>query len=144
MPISAGRDPMLGRARSPSRWQSCPKMKACPPVGRRRSSRMRMVVVLPAPLSPRKPRISPGATSRWRLFTARSLPYCLERPRIETAEEAGMVRAGDVEGYCRTEDVLGAPMLSVQREISRLIDCGEDLLKPLVIHQGRMLLHQER
>src|ERR1039458_2293504 len=93
---------MLDLACSPSRWQSCPKMNAWPPVGRKRSSRMRMVVVLPAPLSPRKPRISPGATSRWRLFTAISLPYCLERARIETAEASGMVRACDLVPYCRT------------------------------------------
>ena len=37
---------------------------ARPDVGRMRSSRMRIVVVLPAPFGPRKPKISPSSTSR--------------------------------------------------------------------------------
>src|SRR5512145_3170579 len=40
---------------------------------------MRMVVVLPAPLGPRKPTISPRLTSNERLSTAVFLPYCLVR-----------------------------------------------------------------
>ena len=39
-----------------------PKMRALPLVGWSRSSRMRMVVVLPAPLGPRNPKTSPAST----------------------------------------------------------------------------------
>src|ERR1700730_12171515 len=39
---------------------------------------LRIVVVLPAPLGPRKPKISPRCTSRSRFFTAGRLPYVLE------------------------------------------------------------------
>src|ERR1700730_9501538 len=39
---------------------------------------LRIVVVLPAPLGPRKPKISPRCTSRSRFFTAGRVPYVLE------------------------------------------------------------------
>lgn len=47
------------RNRRLSDWQSCPKTAALPEVGRSRSSRILMVVVLPAPFSPRNPKTSP-------------------------------------------------------------------------------------
>src|SRR5215471_2129108 len=58
-------------------------MAAWPLVGLSKSSSIRIVVDLPAPLSPRKPSTSPSFTSRSRLFTAVSLPYCLLSLRIE-------------------------------------------------------------
>ncbi len=41
-----------------------PKTRALPEVGRIRSSSVRIVVVLPAPFGPRKPKTSPWATCR--------------------------------------------------------------------------------
>src|SRR5690242_8412596 len=93
---------MLTRALIPSDWQSWPRIEALPLVGRRRSSKIRIVVVLPAPFSPRNPRISPGATSRLRSFTATICPYRLVSPRMEmgatpystgSPEAAGMLLA---------------------------------------------------
>src|ERR1700686_2480280 len=46
---------------------------------------MRMVVVLPAPLSPRKPKTSPRLTSREMSRTACSDRYDFDRLRIEMA-----------------------------------------------------------
>ncbi|MNP26653.1 hypothetical protein D3C76_1195160 [compost metagenome] len=49
---------------------SKPKMLALPEVGARKPVSIFMVVDLPAPLGPRKPRTSPGATRKDRLSTA--------------------------------------------------------------------------
>src|SRR5665647_3953788 len=48
--------------------------RARPLVGRARPVSMRMVVVLPAPLWPRRPRISPSATLKLTSSTARRSP----------------------------------------------------------------------
>src|SRR5215213_9726853 len=59
---------------------------------------MRIVVVLPAPLGPRKPVTEPGSTVKLRSETARTEPKDLVSPRTSTrtgstcgAAEAGMV-----------------------------------------------------
>jgi hypothetical protein len=57
-------------------------MWAVPVLGRIRPSSKRIVVDLPAPLGPRKPNISPGATVRLRLSTATMRPKCLVMPSI--------------------------------------------------------------
>ena len=44
-----------------------------------------MVVDLPAPLGPRKPKTSPGRTSRSRRSTAVVVPKRLVRPSVRTA-----------------------------------------------------------
>ena len=49
---------------------SSPSTRTVPLVGGKMPSSMRMVVVLPAPFGPRKPTISPGATSRLTPSTA--------------------------------------------------------------------------
>src|SRR6266568_4414766 len=54
-------------------------MVAVPLVGVTRASRQRRVVVLPAPLGPRKPVTVPGSTSKLRSSTARTLPKNLVR-----------------------------------------------------------------
>src|SRR6266540_3943877 len=54
-------------------------MVAIPLVGVTRASRQRRVVVLPAPLGPRKPVTVPGSTSKLRSSTARTLPKYLVR-----------------------------------------------------------------
>src|SRR5215207_7290395 len=59
---------------------------------------MRIVVVLPAPLGPRKPVTEPGSTVKLRSETARTEPKDLVSPRTSTrtgstegAGEAGMI-----------------------------------------------------
>jgi hypothetical protein len=54
-------------------------MVAVPLVGAVRPSSIRSVVVLPAPLGPRKPVTRPGPTSKLRLSTAVTVPYLLAR-----------------------------------------------------------------
>ena len=66
-------------------WASRPSTRAVPAVGRCRSRRARMVVVFPAPLGPRKPKISPGSTRRSRSSTARIDPKTLVRPIVTMA-----------------------------------------------------------
>ena len=48
--------------------------QACPPEGRNRPQSMRITVVFPAPLAPRKPKISPWATSMLTWSTATKRP----------------------------------------------------------------------
>jgi len=57
-----------------SRTVSIPKMLADPLDGRMKSSKVRIVVVLPAPFGPRNPKISPWYTWRFRSWTATNLP----------------------------------------------------------------------
>jgi hypothetical protein len=61
--ISAARVPM-----------SKPATVPLPEVGFRSPQSMRMTVVFPAPLEPRKPKISPGATSKDTRSTATNSP----------------------------------------------------------------------
>ena len=56
--------PMCERTADGSVTTLCPATSAVPLVGRTSVQRMPMVVDLPAPLGPRKPKISPGRTSR--------------------------------------------------------------------------------
>src|SRR5580698_11553461 len=58
---------------------SWPQTETCPAVGEMKPAIMRMVVDLPAPLAPRNPRTSPGATEKVRSFTASLSPYRLVR-----------------------------------------------------------------
>jgi hypothetical protein len=51
---------------------SIPNTKARPDVGRMWSSRVRIVVVLPAPFGPRKPNASPG----WMVRSTSMMPRC--------------------------------------------------------------------
>ncbi len=61
---SPARFPSRAWTRARSRWLSRPNRRASPLVGRSRSSSVRIVVVLPAPFGPRKPKISPSCTVR--------------------------------------------------------------------------------
>src|SRR2546430_6919506 len=74
---SPGRYPMRRRSATPSWRGSPPSSSTRPLVGRIRSSRTRMVVVLPAPLGPRKPYTSPVVTDRSRPARPRRDPYIL-------------------------------------------------------------------
>ena len=71
---SPGRLPTRARTSTLSLRVSSPKTSARPPVGRMNPSSVRMVVVLPAPFGPRKPKTSPGKTSRSTSLMPRFLP----------------------------------------------------------------------
>src|SRR5579871_353426 len=64
---------------------SRPPTVAEPEVGRSNPQSMRMVVDFPAPLGPRKPKISPRRTSSVTWSTARKSPKRLTRSRVWTA-----------------------------------------------------------
>src|SRR2546422_7978996 len=55
-------------------------MRTSPVVGGKTPARMRIVVVLPAPLGPRKPTISPRSTRKEIPATASTAPKLLVRP----------------------------------------------------------------
>src|SRR6266851_5512822 len=78
-----------------SRHGSAPSRLTSPPSLRSRPSRMRMVVVLPAPFGPRKACTSPTPTSRSSPSSARTLPYRLVSPaaRIATSLMPPLYRA---------------------------------------------------
>src|SRR5215470_17460955 len=65
---------MLRRISSGWVLTSNPPTVAVPEVGARSPQRMRIAVDLPAPLGPRKPKISPGRTSSETLLTATKSP----------------------------------------------------------------------
>ena len=66
----SGKYPRAALAASGSSMTSWPQMLAVPAVGVMNPASMRMVVVLPAPLGPRKPSTSPGLTSKLTSSTA--------------------------------------------------------------------------
>src|SRR6056297_2572766 len=84
MAASCRATPMLRRTESASATMSKPATRARPPVGRSRVVSIRTVVDFPAPLGPRKPKISPGGICRSTpstAFTALSpVPKCRSRP----------------------------------------------------------------
>src|ERR1700682_48634 len=65
---------MRSRTRFGSRRRSQPATVASPPVGGRSVESRRRVVVLPAPLGPRKPKTSPASTRRSTPATASTGP----------------------------------------------------------------------
>ncbi len=71
---SPGTYPIRARIAGPSRRASRPRIVSRPEVGRIRSSIIRMVVDLPAPLGPRKPNTSPLAIRKVRSSTPRAPP----------------------------------------------------------------------
>src|SRR6186713_1416568 len=71
---------MRRRMASESVAASRPSIVTRPAAGGMKPVRIRMVVVLPAPLGPRKPRISPRATEKERSLMARVGPYDLVSP----------------------------------------------------------------
>src|SRR6185369_5001015 len=75
----SGMKPRLRLASTGSRARSWPLIVIRPASGLSRPAIMRMAVVLPAPLGPRKPWIWPGATSSDTPSTARNEPYDFTR-----------------------------------------------------------------
>src|SRR6202522_1262454 len=76
---------MLRRTVSRSRTTSWPATLAEPVVGSARVHRILMVVDLPAPFGPRKPNVSPAATSKSMPRTASISPYFLVSALTEIA-----------------------------------------------------------
>ena len=76
---------MCRRISAPPSRRVCPSTSTCPLVGRIRSSRRRIVVVLPAPFGPRKPTTSPGSTVNDRSSTACTAPKCFVNVSQATA-----------------------------------------------------------
>src|SRR5262245_58634102 len=74
--------------RSGSARTSTPPTIAVPEVGSSSPQSMRIVVDFPAPLLPRKPKISPRRTSKLTLSTATNCPNRRERPRTSMALSA--------------------------------------------------------
>ena len=74
---------------------------------------MRMVVVLPAPLGPRKPNTSPRQTARSRWSTASSLPKRLVSPCVASttgrSSQTGSGEGAPVEGGSLAPPETGAP-----------------------------------
>src|SRR4028118_548657 len=66
-----------------------PLTTTVPLVGRERPATMRIVVVLPAPFGPRKPKIAPAAAVRLRRSTAVKSPYLLVRSWISIIPARG-------------------------------------------------------
>src|SRR5436190_12901204 len=71
------------------RLTSMPPTSAVPDVGFNRPHNMRMVVDLPAPLAPRKPKISPCFTENDRSSTATKSPKRRVNPRTSIAAAEG-------------------------------------------------------
>src|SRR5947207_14158891 len=103
----SGMKPSDALALSGSVARSWPFTRMRPEVGLSRPAMIRIVVVLPAPFGPRKPWISPGATSRLTPSTAVKAPYFLtrfstriialpRRPRPAAPSPALPAREGDV------------------------------------------------
>src|SRR5688572_10091263 len=120
MPTSCMANPM--RALTSLAWRSTsrPRTRAEPPEALCRVPRMRIVVVLPAPLGPRKPKISHFSTSKLTSLTA-WVPsrYVLRRLRTSMTATARQVRAGFF-SLLKAEDPFGRPILKpVHRRANR-------------------------
>src|ERR1700721_760115 len=77
---------MLRRTVSRSETTSWPATLAVPEVGSARVHRILIVVDLPAPFGPRKPKVSPAATSKSMPRTASISPYLLVSALTEIAD----------------------------------------------------------
>src|SRR5580658_1779315 len=90
---------------------SKPCTVARPELGASSPHRMRMVVDLPAPLGPRKPKISPGATSKETRSTARKSPKRFTRFSSLTAGPEPLPGGASQAEACAT--ILPNPALGV-------------------------------
>src|SRR6185295_5404797 len=75
--------------------------RSSPAVGGVKQVTILMVVVLPAPFGPRRPRHSPGLTRKSSASTTRRVPYSLLRPRASTM--ASLATRGILEGRRRLQ-----------------------------------------
>src|SRR5689334_6994875 len=110
----SGMKPREDLACSGSRARSWPLIVIRPAVGLSSPAIMRMVVVLPAPLGPRKPWISPGSTERLTPSTAVNDPYLLTSASTAIMPSGGLGPAVGAAVPARDRDlqrteVLGRP-----------------------------------
>src|SRR5580692_8740623 len=82
--------PMRSRTASESTRTSSPSTRAEPLLSGRRPVSILMTVVLPLPLGPRKPKISPFSTRKLTSFTAVNLPNRRTRCSAEIAGSSGL------------------------------------------------------
>ena len=88
---SSGTRPILAFTSRACSGMDRPSSSMLPEVGGARPISMRMVVVLPAPFGPKKPKKLPRGTSRSSPSTAAFVPYTLRRLPIEIARKHGPV-----------------------------------------------------
>ncbi len=89
---ASGTTPMRFLMRARSLARSRPSRLARPEVGRVRPVNMRMVVVLPAPLGPRKPKTSPG-------WTVKSIPSTARKGGWPLLVAIGLGQSFDLNGF---------------------------------------------
>src|SRR5947207_203868 len=77
--------PSCSRSSCSSVCQRLPRTSTSPESASRSPSQISIVVVLPAPFGPSRPKHSPVGTVRSRSETARTSPYDLYSPRIASA-----------------------------------------------------------
>src|ERR1035438_9952005 len=82
-------------------------MRTCPVVGVRRPEMQPMVVVLPAPLGPRRPKISPGRAVKEMSLTAVRSPKVLRSWSTSITVNVKVSRGGCVAAERRREAGLG-------------------------------------
>src|SRR5450432_1866187 len=82
MPLASESTPRRERTASGSAKQSMPSTRADPRVGTTRVAIMRSVVVLPAPLGPRRPVMEPSCAVKLTSRTASTSPKRFARPRV--------------------------------------------------------------
>jgi len=94
--------PMLRRTSTGWRTVSNPDTLAVPEFGRSIVVSILMVVVLPAPLGPSRPKIEPATTLNDRSLTAVTSPKRRVKPRVSTAGGTTFVSAPAFEdpGFC--------------------------------------------
>src|SRR5580658_8178610 len=146
---SCGTQPTWARTAIGWAVTSSPATRAVPPVGRSSVSRMRMVVVLPAPFGPSRPKISPRPTSKLAPSSALVVPKSLVRPTTWTAGSALELMVGlvdlDQQAFW-VSDGERAPERFVHDLRSRLVSGGpeplDNVLQRLIrlepeLHRGR-------
>src|SRR5581483_7856128 len=143
MAVLADRKPMFCRTRLGWEKTSWPAMVATPPVGLRTVHRMRMVVVLPAPLGPSRPKTSPGWASKLMLSTASTSPRRRSRNdfvRFWTWIMRGPDLAGGqarrLNGGARHRLYIFIPHVSLPWDVAGLADGGLDLLQRQVVDRA--------
>src|SRR5437588_3740841 len=105
---------------------SRPPMVTYPPDGRTNPSAIRSVVVLPAPLGPRKPVIEPGSTVKLSRSTARMLPLnTLESSWTTICPSAGAVSWPGV-----TRPSQHAGLTELRRLVGSAVGHATDELQP--------------
>src|SRR5690349_18671990 len=90
MPKTSGMNPICLRTDMGSMRMSVPLRTAVPASGSRSVASIRMVVVLPAPLEPMNPKMSPGWRSNETPSTATNGPKAFLRPLTSSTDDASL------------------------------------------------------